>query len=618
MTDNNINTINRYNTGTYNKYKSSIYNEYKTGKYNEYNEEIDYKEKYKKYKRKYQLLRNEKNSLNMNYAINNCNFDKNMDCKIYHFTTENLTNTMNIKNPTTDRKIIYIKVVLFSIELINQIIEECNLVNILIVINSILLPDIYSIFNNYLTNNTKIKNSILQNITIINLTNDNTKVIYNLTNSQNENIFRKIINVFGKDSEKILVTNPNFFRETPVDRNLIKEINTDEKSLWQISFTPKNPMYGGEIRKLYIRLMNTKSKSSNLSDQWWFKWYFSVPPCLSYRLSQSSGTCWLNSIINSMFFVPKISEILVKNFETSGVTPIDLKNFKFQNLNVMLNSLIYDILIKKTKAKTEDGDFIGSIASQIKCIYEKTDYCNKIGYGDAGDSYQGIKVILENLFGINSDIYACIFLYSELNKEYNKKIDEYNTLIRLYTEEVNDYNSKVQSFNKSSEQQSLISELSSLSEKIHKDENSINEYNIDNLTIKYENESKELVEKKGSLNKLSFSDKLVNKLLTNIVRQKKYPQILVIKTNILEKTIKIDSYTYTLSSSTIAFGNIKHIVSGIICDNKSYIYDSNNIIVQDSWDKGDFSNYVSNENTINLYKTTPIFDLFGYTIYVRN
>ena len=592
---------------------------------NMYNIEINYKKKYLKYKKKYKDLKNQ-NELDIqvnqqeNYNINNCYFDKNMECKIYHFTTENITNTVGIKNPTTNKKIIYIKVILFSIELINQIIQECNSINVLIVINSLLLPDIYSSFNNYFLTKLSINDNIFQNITILNLTNDNTKVIYNITNNYKENVFRKVINIFDKNSSKILVNNPNFFKDSPIEKNLIKEINTDDKSSWQISFIPNtnNLLFGGDIRKLYIRLMNTKSVSHNLIDQWWFKWYFSVPPCLSYRLSQSSGTCWLNSIINSLFFVPKISELLIKNFKQSGISPIPLKNFHNQNLNLLLNSLIYDILIKKNKAKIEDGDFIGAIASQIKCVYEKTNSCNIKGYGDAGDSYQGIKVILENLFGIDSDLYACIFLSNELNKEYNEKIDEYNNLIKLYRDEVNTYNRKVETFNKSTEQESLVSELSSLSEKIQKDEKNINEYNIDYLTTNYNNESKQFVEKKGSLNKLSFSDKLVNKLIINSVRKKKYPQILVIKTNILENILKIDSHTYSLCSSTIAFENIKHIVSGIICDNKSYIYDSNNIIVQDDWINGNFNNYIQNENTINFYKTIPIFKMFGYTIYIRD
>lgn len=62
--------------------------------------------------------------------------------------------------------------------------------------------------------------------------------------------------------------------------------------------------------------MNVYYNSTDLIDQWWFKWYFSVPPCLSSRLTQSTGTCWMNSIINSLFFVPEIITLLTTKYNS--------------------------------------------------------------------------------------------------------------------------------------------------------------------------------------------------------------------------------------------------------------------------------------------------------------
>ena len=158
---------------------------------------IDYKSKYIKYKKKY---------LDITGGGYICKFNKDMDVTIYHFTTENLINTETIKYIKIDKNLNEIE---FN-NLFEEIIKTCGNINILIVINSIELPSIYELFNKYCMNNEFIKTNLLNNITLINLTNDNKKVLYLYKNENDIEIFRKNINIFSFNTE-ITINDNTFF-----------------------------------------------------------------------------------------------------------------------------------------------------------------------------------------------------------------------------------------------------------------------------------------------------------------------------------------------------------------------------------------------------------------------
>ena len=86
--------------------------------------------------------------------------------------------------------------------------------------------------------------------------------------------------------------------------------------------------------------------------------------------------------------------------------------------------------------------------------------------------------------------------------------------------------------------------------------------------------------------------------------------IIVIECNelidIAEPTIIINGKTYKLLGSVLTNGN--HTICGLICDDKYYVYDSNNIIAYTDWHKGNLSGY---------YKKLPVSFLLE-TIYHIN
>jgi hypothetical protein len=571
-----------------------------------------------------------------------------MDVTIYHFATENLINTENIKNPTTGKSIKYIKIDrnLNEIEfnnLFEEIIKTCVNINILIVINSIELPSIYELFNKYCMNNEFIKTNLLNNITLINLTNDNKKVLYLYKNENNIEIFRKNINVFGFNTE-ITINDDTFFDKITPNKNFIKLVDTDKEGLkGKISFKKK----GGANMFANIRVMDTNSK--DLVCQWWFKWYFSVPPCLSSRLVQSTGTCWMNSIINSLFFIPEIITLLTSKYN-SLLNKDDIDKITFDkfdcttcnyDLKTLLFSLINNLLINKKKASNTDGNFIGFIASKVKCLYEnKLEMCNNKQYGDGGDPYKGLEIILKEIFN-NDNIHYCLSLEEEIIKEQNKIIDKINKNINDKSILIKEFNNKIEDYeNKNKEISKLIIDYNHKKLKNILDEidlkkiilNKVNEeinlleIKIDELEKLIETLNKSLLELKNLYKILStdnyFSNDEIKKFIFKVIEQKNFPKILILNKNMFDNNININInlYNYKLCSSSISLGGINHAIAGIICNDKYYIYDSNNIIVEANWPQKDISNYLANETTRELYSKDlkdVLFKKFGYLIYTR-
>jgi len=569
-----------------------------------------YKSKYLKYKEKYLNLKNYLGGFT-------CEFNKDMDVTIYHFTTENLTNIENIKNPTTNKNIKYIKISknLDEIEFTNlfeEIIITCSNINILIIINSILLSSIYNLFNKYCTTDKFKKNNLLENITLINLTNNNKKVLYVYKNNDNIEIFRKNINIFGYNT-KISINDNTFFNNIMPNKNFIKEVNTDNEEIGQISFQKK----GGAKVLVNIRLMYVYYNSTDLVDQWWFRWYFSVPPCLSTRLTQSTGTCWMNSIINSLFFIPEIIDLLTTKYNSLPNKDI-IDKIKFNNfsciacnydLKILIFSLINNLLINKRKASINDGNFVGIIASKVKCKYEnKLEKCDDIKYGDGGDTYKGLEVILKEIFS-DDNIYYSISIEEKIIKYQNKIVEKINENNQDRNKLVLEINNKIEEYNKQNSDDKL-EKIKLLEEKIK---------DLDKL-IKILNNSllelKKLFRTASNDSDIS-SNKEIKKFVLNIIEVKKYPKILIFNKNIFYSNINIGFYNYKLCSSSISLNGIDHAIAGIICNNKSYVYDSNNIIVETNWPHKDISNYLTNETTRELYSNELSFRQFGYLIYIR-
>jgi hypothetical protein len=557
---------------------------------------INYFEKYQKYTKKYNEL----------MGGVTCLFDKNLNSIVYHFTTETLTDTTNVQNPATDKNISYNKVPLIdSVSAVfGEAIKECNNKNILIVLDSFTLPKIAERVNSYLHGIELNNEHYLQNMTIINHTNDNTKVVYLIYDKNKKRILKKIANVFPR-SGQLKTNDPQFFSNVQLNKTLPKRIDTSKKAVYTMTIQA-----GGEKKKIQMRWMNTISKSKNLKDQWWFSWYFNVPPCANVRLSQSSGTCWLNATLNSLFLVDQIINVIVGRYnELSDAEKenykISLGNFDCSNcdLRTLLFSLVYNLLIKKIKAKPDDKNFVGYLASKVKCEYENkqnTQQCNIVQYGDGGDSFYGMEVIFEKI--LKQEDYLCISIRQQLNDNFNKFANSHNVLVNAYNDAnsslqniINKYNSEIDS----NKRDQIMLQYHEQQEKISKIGNTIDNFQLD--MQKKEQELQENIQLLQQPNNFQLDN-------NDIFDDMGTPKIVVFRNNFLslERHITFNGVKYQLYSGIISLKGMDHVVCGMICNNKAYIYDSNNILVQSDWDKGQFKKYLENPQTRELYRISNL------------
>jgi hypothetical protein len=536
-----------------------------------------------------------------------CQFNKDSETYIYHFTDEKLLNTQNIINITNDENIYYEKIEIKNFlnnfdRNLEKIIKKCEENNILIVINSNDdISDLLTKFNHFI-NKLKLTECLLHNVTIINITNNNKKVLYYEKNKNNDDIFKKIVNVFPTKGD-LFINDEAFFEKTLLNINIPKTLDTQKN----IMFTFKQK--GGEIKNIIIRVMDTESKTKMLQDQWWFLWYFSIPSCANIRLLQATGTCWLNSAINSLFLIEDIAEIMKKRFEENKNKEeykIKFRDYeKIKNLKILCNSLVYNLIIQKTKAKYDDGNFLAHLSTLVKCEYtNQPKKCKNKNFGNGGDTFQAIKILFKYILQNNDYTHINIYNiisgydeYSELWHKYKKIYDEYTNLINEYNIEIkkqyyDEYKvkklkSKIEDYN---EVLNLyVKKLKNLEENTKNI--SIRNYNIENIDL-YKN---------NNLNKILF---LCGEFDNNI------------KTN-----IKIKENKYKLCSCIIQLKSKKmtHVITGIVCKNIYYIYDSNNLFFRCNWNKGEseIKNIFEQAKFKKIYGNTMSFDHIYVLIYIK-
>lgn len=497
----------------------------------------------------------------------NCYFNKESETYIYHFTKETLIDTNKTINMTNNKKIHYEKMYDVGFDKnMENIINKCKNNNILIIVDSFENTKILEEINKY-TEKLKNKSYVLQNITIINYTNNNKNVLYYVKNECGEDMFKKIINVFPTHGD-LFANDENFFKNIKLNVNIPTVVDINKNLLY--TFRQK----GGEIKNIVIRVMDTKEISKNLKEQWWFLWYFSIPSCANIRLLQSTGTCWVNSAINLLFMSEKILNIIKAKYEDKNEYKIKFADFeKNKNSKILCNSLVYNLIINKTKAKHSDGNFLAYLASLLKCEYKgESKKCKNAKYGDGGDAYEALKLILKYIIGDDNfthvDIYKLVMRYDEYDEIYKKYTEKYNE----YTETYKEY------------------------EKNEKNKQHYDEHQVKYLRDKFNNLNEQLkiyVEKLNNINNEIKNVTIKNYILdkNKIFKEYSTNKILIFSGD-FDKNIKdnilFNDKKYKLCASIIQlnFGNQTHVVSGIICNKIYYIYDSNNILLQCDWNKG--------------------------------
>jgi hypothetical protein len=441
---------------------------------------MDYK--YLKYKKKYFTLKNQNSGnlaqLNdnkqcgtlsrMDPKIQICNTNSSFKTHIYHFDA-NLNNRLIVNYQSIDKTEEYIyNFITFDnfndICDLENILDKCIKENILIYINSEDNCDFIIRFNNYIQNILD-KSSIHRflNVTIINKIINLKCMIYELENN-NEDIYKKIINMIpdkvpiafnNGDFDKLLGDGYILNSKKTVVYELNKESNNNTIRLNQ---------KGGTITREITFMVNTNiNNEKELENSWWFKYYFQIPNCAYGRLTQSTGTCWCNALINSLILNQSIVNLLIDKFnkldkETKNtienINSFDKFNDSKDSLYILLYAVINLLLIRKIKAKQKNGNFIAELAARIKGIYDnegKGDLKFTSGevikledheffytlqggveYGDGGSSVSGVKVVLNKLFSKNEYI-IIDYKYTKSNELFirlNELIEKENELLQ--------------------------------------------------------------------------------------------------------------------------------------------------------------------------------------------
>ena len=335
---------------------------------------------------------------------------------------------------------------------------------------------------------------------------------------------------------------------------------------------------------------------NDIEQMWWFKYYFSIPPCAYGRISQSSGTCWCNVILNICLLTPVISKLLIekfKNLESEKKKYIQEK-YKdcndINNCNDTLLNIIYGIinifLINKKKATTLDGNFISEIAARIKGIclendefyYQKLD--EKLQYGDNYYCIKGFYTFIYLILKKNIDF---VFIESFGITEITTKYEQLKNTKDKTDQELEDFNK------------------------------------IDDLFYFSYFLSKNKLPDHNEIISIQWSDIIynINEIIPNTP-----PLFIVLPVfgNITREIIYINDIEYKLQSSCIYYdSNIQsHVVSGLFCHDKYYIYDSNDIISYSKWYQNIYNEYIELINDyykINGYSYNFTME---FCIYVKN
>lgn len=142
-------------------------------------------------------------------------------------------------------------------------------------------------------------------------------------------------------------------------------------------------------------------------ERWWERIYFSIPYDLQGRLIQTSGTCWLNAILNIILLTPLANYVRKNLLSDEDVIPFNkfAKIDDTVSLKQLLNSLLVNILQKNIRPIISDGDIMLPIAARVKSMaysYRNNEklfihHDKGIEFGEACEVYRAVPALFESL-----------------------------------------------------------------------------------------------------------------------------------------------------------------------------------------------------------------------------
>jgi hypothetical protein len=518
--------------------------------------------------------------------------------------------------------------------------------------------------NKLLEDIAKTSSNTFHNVSIINLTKSTKTVIYSIK-KDNHYVFKKVLNIFTNSYERCInmphISDMSFNESYIID---IKDTDTNidcintvyDKGLGPV--VNYNKLIGGAIHSEPIHKIITKQiiykfinlnldksvKVKDFKETWWYHYLMDVPYCGYGRLLQSTGTCWCNASLNALFLTDKIKKLLIESYTLNEplnkiADTLTFKDFidktpKPNSLRDLLFTMIKLLLINNDKAVKTDNNIIAIIAAKIKGLSESKDEdhykkSGNIEYGESHDSSEGIRIILNTL--LNKDLFIN---EKTLLDEYNSKVAEFNSKLGKYEPKKQEYDSKVDKYNLKVGEYNLKSKNTSDKEfeKVKDNFQKVKD-NFQKVEDEFQKVEDEFQKVKDNFQKVKDEfqkvDDTFKKLKKHIIgedlSEKKFVMtninhnIFIININTLKslkavKSIKINGKIYKLEACTLS--NVSHSIAGLHCDDKYYIYDSNNYISYDDWPNGIITNYLGLLKNNNVkYKDKPF--ILDTLIYVK-
>jgi hypothetical protein len=351
---------------------------------------------------------------------------KNKQIYIYFISNDNNEGTISLDNKNITYNKIYIKRINKLVDLLNDNDDVKNLIitRTFYNFNDKTYKDQSEEMNEFIINaGYNDKGKTFKNTSIINVTNMTSHVLYE------NGLFESILNIFPT-TRMLSSFSPNFivykgvkynsngvlkkyiYNDTDINNDLYLTIK-DSK----ISFAYKN--YPKIKTKKILNdssfnfIFKTNIKSQDILD------YFIDKKVCSYgKIKQFTGTCWTNSVINSLL-LSNDSSLLLKGYysnwlktsteeEKNEIFSMGLEKCAHNNfpLKKFLLIVIYNVLIKNTKANKYDKNFIARVAALLKYEITKNNDYNKIVtlkdaeiYSHKGPMVLALRIIIEELFG---------------------------------------------------------------------------------------------------------------------------------------------------------------------------------------------------------------------------
>jgi hypothetical protein len=149
---------------------------------------------------------------------------------------------------------------------------------------------------------------------------------------------------------------------------------------------------GNRVLNVKNEVMQKVIEAKNIPENaWWFRYLFNVPSCAHFRLTQSTGTCWLNAILNMILFTPAVQILISTELRGSQTQQkiVAFEDFSKETttLKDMIYSLFYHIVILKTKVRQDGINFLFNVGNRI--ISALNPELIKSGYAEQNPDVEG-------------------------------------------------------------------------------------------------------------------------------------------------------------------------------------------------------------------------------------